>query len=214
MLILASNSPRRKQLITLAGWQFQVFPVNVDEKVLPEETPRDYVLRLAHEKAAGVAAQVSGDSLVVAADTSVIDGDDILGKPADSAGAVEMLHRLRGRVHQVYSGLAVMRIADNSLLTDMCVTHVRMRCYSDLEILAYVASGDPMDKAGAYAIQHTAFQPVESLEGCYPNVVGLPICHLTRLLEQLDLPPPPDAPGACRDTAHYRCTISHLISGK
>lgn len=212
MLILASNSPRRKQLLDLVGWQFQIFPVNLDESALLEETPRDYVLRLAREKAARVATQVPGDSVVVAADTSVIDGDEILGKPTDSARAVEMLHRLRGRVHQVYSGLAVMRISDGALLTEICITNVRMRNYDDQEILAYVASGDPMDKAGAYAIQHTAFQPVESLEGCYPNVVGLPICHLTRLLEQLDFAPPPEAPGACRDTTHYRCTIRHLIS--
>jgi MAF protein len=190
MLVLASNSPRRKQLLQLGGWAFQSIAADVDEDPLPGEEPRAYVLRLAREKAQVGAQKAPEAQVVVAADTTVVDGVEILGKPANQAEAAAMLGRLRGRRHQVYTGLAAWRREDGLELCDVCVTAVIMRDYSEAEIQAYVATGDPLDKAGAYAIQHTGFDPVERIEVCYANVVGLPLCLLSRLLAQLGLPPP------------------------
>ena len=205
MLILASNSPRRKELLTLLGLPFRACPAEIDESALPGETPRAYVLRLAEGKARAVAAQVPTDSLVIAADTTVADGMDILGKPEDERQAVEMLTRLRGHLHQVYTAVALIRPADGVLLLDSCATDVPMRAYSQADITAYVATGDPLDKAGAYAIQHAGFHPVEYLAGCYANVVGLPLCHLVRLLRGVNISPLADIPLACQATLKYEC---------
>ncbi|HJW90827.1 MAG TPA: Maf family protein [Anaerolineales bacterium] len=190
MLVLASNSPRRKQLLQLGGWEFQVVAAHVDENPHPGEGPRAYVLRLAKEKAQVGAQNAPGAEVVVAADTTVVDGVAFLGKPVDAAEAAAMLRRLRARRHQVYTGLVALRRADGLILSDVCVTNVFMRDYSEAEIKAYIATGDPLDKAGAYAIQHTGFDPVEKIEGCFANVVGLPLCLLSRLLAKLGLPPP------------------------
>jgi septum formation protein len=186
MLVLASNSPRRRQLLRLAGWSFQVSPAEIDETPLPGENPASYVSRLAQEKAFTTASQVASGSVILAADTAVVDGDEILGKPASSAQAVEILARLRGRPHQVFTAIAWMRAGDkDGPLSEVCSTNVYMRNYSDEEVLDYVASGDPMDKAGAYAIQHRGFDPVERLEGCFTNVMGLPLCYLYRAMGKL-----------------------------
>ncbi|HXZ74508.1 MAG TPA: nucleoside triphosphate pyrophosphatase, partial [Streptosporangiaceae bacterium] len=160
-LILASNSPRRRELLSLSGWAFSVQPAQVDESPLPGEKPGDYVLRLAQAKAREAAAAGRAGRLVLAADTTVALDGDLLGKPGDAAEAADMLRRLRGRSHQVYTGLAALTAPDGNLVTDLCVTAVPMRNYRDEEIEAYVASGDPLDKAGAYAIQHPGFHPVE-----------------------------------------------------
>jgi septum formation protein len=207
MLVLASNSPRRRHLLALGGWSFMTFIAEVDERPLPGEAPKDYVLRLAENKARAVASRVPSEALIIAADTAVVDGGEILGKPADAAEAEAMLRRLRGRTHQVYTALAVLRNADGLLLTDWCMTEVRMRQYSDGEIQAYVESGDPLDKAGAYAIQHRGFQAVESLNGCYASVMGLPLCHLTRTLLKLGLSPRTHVPRTCQQTLDYDCPI-------
>ena len=213
-LILASNSPRRKQLLALGGWSFTLAPAEVDERPLPDEAAADYVLRLAQEKARA-AAQSGADGLVLAADTTVVDEGAILGKPADAAEARSMLRQLRGRTHQVYTALAVLRSTDGRLLTDRCVTDVPMRRYSDAEMEAYVGSGDPLDKAGAYAIQHAGFHPVEKLAGCYANVVGLPLCHLARTLRKLDVRPAADIPSACQAALGYRCPVyARVLSGE
>jgi MAF protein len=206
-LILASNSPRRRHLLGLTGWNFQVMPAEVDEQPLPGESPSDYVLRLAELKARVVAAQIDLPQLVLAADTTVTDAGEILGKPADEEEAREMLLRLRGRSHQVLTALAVLDIEQGILLKDLCVTTVPMRDYSDQEIEAYIASGDPLDKAGAYAIQHPGFHPVEGLNACYANVVGLPLCHLVRTINRLGKQPPVDVPHACQTTLIYQCSI-------
>jgi septum formation protein len=211
MIILASNSPRRKELLTLLGLPFRTCPAEIDESALPGEAPRAYVLRLAAGKARAVAAQVPADSLVIAADTTVADGLDILGKPEDEQQAVEMLTRLRGHLHQVYTAVAVLRAADSMLLRDACATDVPMRDYSQVEIAAYVATGDPLDKAGAYAIQHDGFHPVDHLEGCYANVVGLPLCHLRRLLRKLNVQPQADVPASCQATLEYDCPVFEII---
>jgi len=211
MIILASNSPRRKELLTLLGLPFRACPAEIDESILPGEASRAYVLRLAEGKARDVAAQVPTGNLVIAADTTVADGLDILGKPEDEQQAMEMLTRLRGHLHQVYTAVAVLRAADGMLLLDTCTTDVPMRDYSQAEIAAYVATGDPLDKAGAYAIQHDGFHPVDHLEGCYANVVGLPLCHLTRLLRKLNVETQADVPVACQAVLQYDCPVFKKI---
>ncbi|HEY3344523.1 MAG TPA: Maf family protein [Anaerolineaceae bacterium] len=200
VLILASTSPRRRQILTLGGWPFSVQPADIDEQPLPGETPRDYVLRLAEAKALTAARRAPASSpewAVIASDTTVVDGETILGKPAGDADAIRMLTALRGRVHQVLTGVAVLRRSDGLLLKEVCLTDVRMRPYTDAEIRDYVASGDPLDKAGAYAIQHPAFHPVESLQGCYPSVMGLPLCRVTHLLAELGIPPASNVTRSC-----------------
>ena len=206
-LILASNSPRRRELLALGGWPFQVRAVQVDESAWAGETPAEYVRRLAQNKAQAAAHLAGADEMVVAADTTVVDGDVILGKPADALEATAMLRRLRGHTHQVYSAVALLRMADRLLLSDVCTTQVPMRWYSDEEISAYVASGDPLDKAGAYAIQNRGFKPVLALSGCFANVMGLPLCHLGRLLLQAGVASPSDLPLACQDSLDYACDV-------
>jgi MAF protein len=210
-LILASNSPRRKQLLSLGGWEFKIVVADVDESLHPSEAPGEYVLRLAEAKAKKSAENAQPENAVIAADTAVVDGDDILGKPVDEADAVGMLKRLRGHTHQVYTGLALLRNSDYSALTDLTVTDVPMREYSDEEIETYVQSGDPRDKAGAYAIQHARFHPVENLTGCYASVMGLPLCRLTHLLEGFDIFPQAEVGYRCQNELQYDCPISNAI---
>jgi MAF protein len=210
-LILASNSPRRRQLLALANSNFQVSIADVDESQLPwRETPADYVLRLAETKARAI--QADADQLVLAADTAVVDGDTILGKPVDNADAVAMLTSLRGHTHQVYTGIALLRLSDGHILKDLCVTDVPMRDYSDEEIRAYVETGDPLDKAGAYAIQHPEFHPVTNLSGCYASVMGLPMCHVILLMRKMNLQPNADFFAGCETLLEYRkCPVSGVI---
>jgi septum formation protein len=209
-LILASSSPRRKALFSLFGFPFIVNPAEIDENQRPGESPPDYVLRLAREKALKVAGEATG--LVMAADTTVADGDEILGKPQDAMDAKRMLQQLRGRIHQVYTGIALIDTKTGDSYEDLCRTDVPMRNYSDEEIEAYIATGDPMDKAGAYAIQHPGFHPVEDLEGCFTSVMGLPICRLIPGLRRFGLEIPPDMPERCEAALDYRCpTLSKVI---
>jgi MAF protein len=190
-LVLASNSPRRRQLLSLTGWEFQIRPVEIDESPLPGEAPDRYVLRLAESKAR--AAEVNPGEVILTADTTVADEKRILGKPADAAEARAMLRDLRGRWHTVYTAISVRgdlpgAPAEHSR-TDLCETQVWMRNYSDAEIEDYISSGDPFDKAGAYAIQHAGFHPVERIEGCFACVVGLPVCHVVHALAEFGLYP-------------------------
>lgn len=209
-LILASNSPRRRFLLALTDWSFEVIPAEVDETVSPGESPQAYVSRLAVDKAQAVAARVKDESLIISADTTVVDGDEILGKPVDGAEAEHMLHQLRGRTHQVYTGLAMLH-STGKLQTELACTDVPMRAYSDEEMDAYIASGDPLDKAGAYAIQHAGFNPAQNLTGCYANVVGLPLCHLLRSLRKIGVDPEVDLPGRCQSALGYHCPIYDLV---
>ena len=181
MLILASGSPRRRRLLACLGIPFRVVVPNVDEDVpsLAAVTPEDMAEALAKAKAHSVAQQSEG--LVLAADTLVVDGDTVLGKPRDAAQATAMLRNLRGREHRVITGLALVNSGRPSLV-DHVTTAVRVRLYGDDEIAAYIARGEPFDKAGAYAIQDEAFHPVASYDGCYCNVVGLPLRAVIRLL--------------------------------
>jgi septum formation protein len=209
-IVLASNSPRRKQLLALGGWDFQVVAARVDESLREGEKPVVYVSRLAQAKARAALA-TSLDEVIIAADTIVVVDDMIFGKPEDADQAVWMLQYLRGRTHQVYTGLAVLRNADGTWLSDLCSTDVSMRAYSDAEILAYVSSGDPMDKAGAYAIQHQGFNPARPVQGCYANVVGLPLCNLLRTLKKVGIYARNDVPRVCQAALEYKCPVFEKI---
>ncbi len=211
VLLLASNSPRRRELLSLGDWMFNVVVSNVDESQRMGEAPGEYVLRLAETKARVVARNAHSENIIIGADTAVVDGSAVLGKPADMAEAVAMLKRLRGHSHQVYTGIAALRVRDGKLVADLCVTDVPMRNYTEDEIEAYVLTGDPLDKAGAYAIQHPHFHPVENMSGCYASVMGLPLCHLLRTLQQLDVPLLADIPGKCQVFLNYQCPVSGAI---
>jgi len=211
LLILASNSPRRRQLLALGDWMFGVVVAYVDESTRANESPADYVLRLAETKARATASRAHADQIILAADTTVVDGNDILGKPQDDMEAFAMLTRLRGRTHQVYTGVALLRLSDGLLLKELSVTDVPMRDYSDEEINAYIQTGDPLDKAGAYAIQHPRFKPVASMSGCYAGVMGLPMCHVVRMLRKMDVPPHADVPVKCQTLLEYQCPVSKAI---
>jgi len=208
-LILASQSPRRQILLSLIGFDFEVLPAVVDETPSPGESPLDYVTRLAILKVGKVQEQYNPNMVVVAADTAVVHGDQILGKPRDFIDAESMLRQLRGSVHQVYTSIAVA--INGRIHSDMCGSDVPMRSYSDEELRAYIISGDPFDKAGGYAIQHAGFHPVENFRGCFANVMGLPLCHLTRTFRKLDLVPKTDVPAACQEYIGYQCAIYQKV---
>jgi septum formation protein len=212
MIVLASNSPRRRKLLRLAGWDSLVIPVEVDESNQADEDARDYVERLSRDKASTVTSQAPAGSTVVAADTTVVHQERILGKPESPLEAVEMLKALRGQCHQVLTSVTVLRKTDGLALSGVCRTDVFMRDYKDEEILAYVDTGDPLDKAGAYAIQHRGFDPVERLEGCYTNVVGLPLCTMTRLLRQVGIVPPTKITVECELNPHADCLAARMAT--
>lgn len=181
-VVLASTSPRRRQLLALMGVPFEAIASDVDETVRPDEVPGELAKRLSLAKAKAVAS-IRRDVVVIAADTLVTLDGEVLGKPDSASVAFEMLARLRGREHIVYSGLSVIDVPRGRHCTQVVATSVRMRDYADDEIRRYVATGDPMDKAGAYAIQDATLDPVAWLDGCYANVMGLPMCHLYRVLQ-------------------------------
>ena len=160
-IVLASSSPRRRALLTALGFRFTVDAADIDEGALPGETPPALVRRLSHKKAVAVHER-HADMTVLAADTIVVLDGQILGKPRDPGEAVNMLVALRGRMHEVYTAVSVAGLgseAPAAVATDVCCSNVWMRQYSDAEIQAYVTTGDPLDKAGAYAIQHPSFSP-------------------------------------------------------
>jgi MAF protein len=211
-LVLASSSPRRKQLLALGGVPFEVVPADINEDPLPNEEPKAYVARLAREKAQATAAKLAGrDAIVIAADSTVVHEGRILGKPADAAEARAILRSLRGQRHVAYTAISVLRTKDGAQMDDLAETPVPMRNYTDDEIEAYIATGDPLDKAGAYAIQHPGFRPVASMTGCRANVVGLPLCHLKRTLAKWDLTFETDIPSACQAHLNYDCPVSDDI---
>jgi len=206
-LILASASPRRRQLFALGNWNFEVIVSDVDETPLENESPRKYVVRLAEAKAKAIRSKVKKEALIIGSDTTVVDGQEILGKPSDEKDAERILKQLCGKTHQVMTGIAIYRVRDEKLVTDLCVTNVPMRNYSDAEIATYIKTGDPMDKAGAYAIQHAEFKPVQSLSGCYASVMGLPMCHIVKALKQFDIFPNADVPVNCQSFLNYDCDV-------
>ena len=210
-ILLASGSPRRRELLALAGLPFEVTKAEIDETPRPGESAAAYTVRLSQEKARTVLVSAPDHALVLAADTTVADGDLILGKPADPGEARAMLRRLRGRTHQVYTALTLIDTATGHTVTEVAATDVPMRDYSDDEIEAYIASGDPFDKAGAYAIQHAGFHPVAALHGCYSNVMGLPLCHLVRALRAFGVGPGADVALRCQQHQGYDCDVTDDI---
>ncbi len=180
---LASASPRRRELLTRAGYDFVVIPSEIDEQRWPEEAPRDYVQRLAIAKAEAVAAE-NPERVVLGADTVVVVDGDVLGKPVDDAEASEMLLRLSGRVHEVLTGVAVVTSESRRVAVES--TLVTLTRLDPRTIDWYVATGEPLDKAGAYGVQGIASRFVERIEGSYTNVVGLPVALTARLLGESD----------------------------
>ena len=154
MLVLASNSPRRKELLALGDWVFTVYAVDIDESPLLGEHPKDYVERLAKRKAHYATDKFSVGDIVIAADTTVADGDNILGKPADNREAEQMLRRLRGCTHQVFTAVAVVEASGDDMISEICETAVPMRSYSDEELSAYIATGDPLYPTGMGLVRH------------------------------------------------------------
>ncbi len=216
-LILASASPRRRQILALLDLPYSatVSPVDEDAISASYDGPNEGLAQwLAVEKARGVLSQAA-DQIVITADTTVLLDGAVLGKPRDAAHARELLLSLRNRWHRVVTGVAVSAIVHGEALirSASCTTPVLMRPYSEEEIASYIASGDPMDKAGAYGIQHPSFQPTARIHGCHLNVVGLPLCALVNLLAAFGVYPatsrrtPPDA--ACPWSTH--CLISREV---
>ena len=184
-LILASASPRRRELLACAGFEFEVRASRTDEIPQPGELPESFARRAARDKALAVAAAELPGSLVLGADTIVVAGDEILGKPTDPADASRMLRRLSGIAHRVITGVCVVRSPQQVEALTYETTTVTFRSLDEAEIAAYVASGEPMDKAGAYGIQGLASKFVTRVEGCYFNVVGLPMAAVYDLLKPL-----------------------------
>ena len=184
-LVLASSSPRRRELLAALGLTFEVCPAEVDESLAAGESPFDAAERLAREKAMRAAAGIRGEAVVVAADTLVVLRGEALGKPADRADAVRMLRALAGRTHEVVTGLALAR--DGRVVSGRDVTHVVFAPMTEEEIRAYAASGEPDDKAGAYALQGIGGVFVERVEGSPSNVVGLPVRLFARLAREAGL---------------------------
>lgn len=182
-MILASQSPRRRELLGQMGFSFTVRPAKGEELAHPELTPDQLVEELARQKALEVSAEAASDDVVVAADTVVAIDGKVLGKPHDKVHAAEMLSALSGREHTVYTGVAVKR--GETLLVEHEATQVRFRPLTEREIDLYIQTGEPMDKAGSYGIQGCGALLVEGIRGDYFNVVGLPICRLGRMLAQV-----------------------------
>lgn len=188
-LILASSSPRRAELLTAAGYTFDVHPGEVDERIHPGESPATYVERVAAEKSAKAldTLRVGDGFIVLAADTAVVIGDEILGKPRDAEDAARMLRKLSGKTHEVMTGVSVRSAsADTAFVEVTAVTFVRL---TEDQIAWYVASGEGADKAGAYAIQGLASRFIPRIEGSYSNVVGLPIAAVDALIQRLSRSP-------------------------
>jgi nucleoside triphosphate pyrophosphatase len=212
-IVLASASPRRRELLKLLGIEFISITTHADETPLQNESAPAMVERLARLKEEAAQARAPGP-LVIAADTDVelvvLGRAQILGKPRDAAEAREMLTALRNRAHSVYTGLVV---ADQeSRDTEIVHSRVWMRAFSDAEMDAYIATGDPLDKAAGYAVQHQGFQPVARVEGCFANVMGLPLCRLYHALARhTDLPTPALE---CIEHPEENCSVEKAINPK
>jgi len=186
-LLLASNSPRRRELLRNAGFDFEVIPSGIDEGApSPKERPAEYARRVASNKALRVAASAPNGSVVLGADTIVVIDSLVLGKPSDPADAARMLRLLSGQTHEVITAICLARAPDQVVAMDHASTSVTFRDLTEEEIRAYVASNEPFDKAGAYAIQGLASKFVVRISGCYFNVVGLPVALLDGILKEIE----------------------------
>ena len=213
-IVLASNSPRRKQILSWSGINFTVRPPDIDETPLPGELPVDYVQRLATEKARKMSGSAGFKELILAADTTVADGKEIIGKPANDEEARRMLEKLRGRVHFVHTAIVIFAPSNGRMERELCSTRVRMRQFTDEEITNYIKTGDPLDKAGAYGIQNQEFHPVDQLKGCFASVMGMPLCHVERTLRRMGYGERTNIPYLCQDQLAYNCPIfQRVLSG-
>ena len=207
-LILASGSPRRQQFLRELGLVFSVRVADIDETPQPDEAPIALAHRLAETKARAVAARLEANGtpyVIVAADTVVALGNQLLGKPADASEATHMLTTLRDREHAVHTSISVLSWPSDQQQTRVNSTQVQMRPYRDAEIAAYIATGDPLDKAGAYAIQHPEFAPVCAMRGCLSGVIGLPLGDLRTLLKNADIDITAALPPICHRQANFPC---------
>ena len=202
-LILASGSPRRKELLSLLGLPFKVQAGQSDESLHIGEEPLNYVRRMAVEKSK--TCSHCGSSWVLSADTIVEQDGRVIGKPKDIAEAEEILKALRAKDHRVFTALNLCQNGNSN--NTLCQSIVSMREYSDQEIEAYIRSESPMDKAGGYAIQDADFHPVHSLQGCWANVMGLPLCHLYKLLQRSELGPKPGIADRCQNYLGIVCPV-------
>ncbi len=202
-IVLASASPRRRELLGLLGLDFVIEDSGVPEETDPAESPAESAVRLAREKAEAVASRFA-DALVLGADTVVVAGREILGKPVDSEDARHMLQLLRNRWHFVITGIALVDSRNGSQEARFVETGVRMTDYSDSEIESYVKTGEPFDKAGSYAVQGLGGRLVARVEGCYTNVVGLPVCEVAEMLRKFDVKVAA-VPAPCTDSAGAPC---------
>jgi len=210
-LVLASASPRRRALIGLLGLDCDLRRTDVDESLALDSSPIVTALNTAELKSTHALEVASPGTIVLAADTVIATGSELLGKPRDNAEAAEMLRKLRGRRHYVHTAIVLARRGSGIVVRDVASTAVEMRQYGDEEIDAYVATGDPLDKAGSYAIQHPIFTPVKELHSCYAAVVGLPLCHVARALALLGTTLEVDVPESCQQHHNYDCPISGEI---
>jgi len=186
-IVLASGSPRRRELVRALTTTVETTRPDHDEgQPLDGESAQQFVLRQSQAKARETAGRV-GEAVIIAADTTVSLDGRLLGKPANSTEATAMLRMLRGRRHAVVTGITALDSRSGRCLSRVRSTDVLMRPYADWELEAYVASGEPLDKAGAYAVQDETFHPAHQVEGCYLNVVGLPLCELGELLEAMGI---------------------------
>jgi MAF protein len=214
MIVLASGSPRRRELLAISGWKFVVFPAKTSEKLILGESPLDAVARLAVEKAEAVIG-LAGGRIVLAADTIVVYGAEIFGKPESIAHARQMLQALQGDKHCVITAITLIDPIKERVLVDTCSTVVPMRKLSEDEIDTYLATGSSMDKAGAYGIQDHGFHlvPLEQIEGCFTNVMGLPLCHLQSAAEALGHPFYNRLPESCSQALGYDCGLANEVLG-
>ncbi|MDP4180793.1 MAG: Maf family protein [Bacillota bacterium] len=185
-IILASASPRRSELLKQVGVNFRVIPSNIDESNNNNLKPEEYTVEIAYKKAFDIADKTNGSSLIIAADTVVVK-DNIMGKPENEAAAFQMLETLQGQWHEVITGVAVIESDTKKVSREFEKTFVKMKPLSRMEIESYINSGEPMDKAGAYGIQGLGALLVEKIEGCYFNVVGLPLNRLNMMLEKFGI---------------------------
>ena len=209
-LILASGSPRRRELVRLLDVPFEVVePETIESAVRGSEASRMASI-LAKMKAMAV-AELGGENVIVAADTVVVLRGQVMCKPPDEAAARGMLADLRGGEHQVVTGLAIIHPSASDPIVQAVETRVWMRQYDDEEISEYIERGEPFDKAGAYAIQDPDFDPVERIEGCYANVMGLPLCHLFKTLRGMGTFPPVPPAQACEAYTNRSCPVADGI---
>ena len=206
---LASASPRRRELMALTGWDVRIVSTDVNESSNPGENARALACRLAQAKASHVAEGSYDNGVILAADTVVEYDGRLLGKPVDELDAIRMLTMLRGREHSVMTALAIISSGEEELTIEVCETRVPMREYTSEAMREYIDAGYAVDKAGGYGIQDSFFQPValDRLTGCFANVMGLPLCHLVRVVRLMGIEPPNDVPTGCQAFTGHACPV-------